>query len=172
MVLSLSTSRNKHRSPNIFCAGEPIGIGGLETALIEGEIAGYTPRRKISRARDRFSQNATPRADFAAATRENVCSARRTPQTSQLPIRIICRCEDVTRARLAQHHDWRSAKLQTRCGMGPCQGRVCGPAVEFIFGWKAESVRPPIFPARVSSLMILPEQMLPAEDLKGTQERA
>ena len=44
------------------------------------------------------------------------------------------------------------AKLQTRCGMGPCQSRVCGPAVEFLLGWKPDSVRPPLFPVSVNSL--------------------
>jgi hypothetical protein len=36
--------------------------------------------------------------------------------------------------------------------MGPCQGRVCGGAVEFLLGWKPDSVRPPVFPARIESL--------------------
>jgi D-hydroxyproline dehydrogenase subunit alpha len=66
---------------------------------------------------------------------------------------IVCRCEDVTFERLKAHASWRSAKLQTRCGMGPCQGRVCGAAVEFLFDWRVESVRPPILPVRVESLL-------------------
>ena len=28
---------------------------------------------------------------------------------------------------------------------------LTGPAVEFLFGWKTESTRPPVFPARVQS---------------------
>jgi hypothetical protein len=44
------------------------------------------------------------------------------------------------------------AKLQTRCGMGACQGRICGSAVEFLFGWNDRSVRPPIFPVRMENL--------------------
>jgi hypothetical protein len=47
---------------------------------------------------------------------------------------------------------WREAKLHTRCGMGPCQGRICGPATEYLFGWNAGHARPPVFPARVSTL--------------------
>jgi hypothetical protein len=66
---------------------------------------------------------------------------------------IVCRCEDVPFGRIKQHHSWRSAKLQTRCGMGPCQGRVCGAAVEFLLGWRADSVRPPIYPTRLDHLM-------------------
>ena len=69
------------------------------------------------------------------------------------PETIVCRCEDVTFERLRTHRSWRAAKLQTRCGMGPCQGRVCGGAVEFLFGWRAESVRPPVLPVRVESLI-------------------
>ena len=58
----------------------------------------------------------------------------------------------------ASTRTWRDAKLHTRCGMGPCQGRVCGAATEFLFGWDAAfahpNIRPPVFPARVSSLGI------------------
>jgi hypothetical protein len=48
--------------------------------------------------------------------------------------------------------NWREAKLHTRCGMGPCQGRICGGAADFLLGWREESVRPPVLPARVRSL--------------------
>jgi hypothetical protein len=68
------------------------------------------------------------------------------------PETLICRCEDVTRRELEKYGDWRSAKLQTRCGMGPCQGRICGAAVEKLFGWKNESIRPPVFPVRIETL--------------------
>ena len=49
--------------------------------------------------------------------------------------------------------NWRAAKLHTRCGMGACQGRICGAAAQFLFGWDNDSVRPPAFPVRVGSLM-------------------
>src|SRR5215467_379883 len=64
---------------------------------------------------------------------------------------LVCRCEDVSFSRLQPYTAWRAAKLQTRCGMGPCQGRVCGPATQFLFNWNTESVRPPIFPVLVES---------------------
>jgi hypothetical protein len=53
---------------------------------------------------------------------------------------------------LAQCHSWREAKLHTRCGMGPCQGRICAPASEFLFGWNAPVPRPPLFPVEVEAL--------------------
>ena len=66
---------------------------------------------------------------------------------------IVCRCEDVNYGHLAQHRSWRGAKLHTRCGMGPCQGRICGPATQFLLGWKADSVRPPLFPVALENLI-------------------
>jgi hypothetical protein len=66
---------------------------------------------------------------------------------------LVCRCEDVTLGRLKQFSGWRDAKLQSRCGMGPCQGRVCGAATKVLLGWSMESVRPPVLPARLESLI-------------------
>jgi hypothetical protein len=65
---------------------------------------------------------------------------------------LVCRCEDVTHAALKQCGSWREAKLQTRCGMGACQGRICGTAAEFLFGWERAGMRPPVFPAPVLAL--------------------
>src|SRR5437899_10579096 len=73
---------------------------------------------------------------------------------------LICRCEDVSYSRLREHTSWRAAKLHTRCGMGPCQGRICGPATQFLFKWNPDSVRPPVFPARVEHLAAQP-QLIP-----------
>ena len=65
---------------------------------------------------------------------------------------IVCRCEDVSLDRLREHASWTEAKLQTRCGMGACQGRVCGAAAEVLLGWQRSSVRPPIFPTSLGNL--------------------
>jgi D-hydroxyproline dehydrogenase subunit alpha len=134
----------------VYAAGEATGIGGLELSLVEGEIAGLAAAGKRDEGTPLFGARAKGREfarvlDRTFALRDDL---RDLPQADTL----VCRCEDVSFARLKTHDAWRSAKLQTRCGMGPCQGRVCGPAVEFLFGWKAESVRPPLFPARVESL--------------------
>jgi hypothetical protein len=76
-----------------------------------------------------------------------------------LPETIVCRCEDVPYSHLQQPTSWRAAKLLTRCGMGPCQGRVCGPATQFLFKWNSDSVRPPVFPARVATLAAVPSSL-------------
>ena len=64
----------------------------------------------------------------------------------------MCRCEDVALGRLRPEWTSRQAKLYTRAGMGPCQGRVCGSALEFLFGWSADTVRPPLFPVPLEAL--------------------
>ena len=62
------------------------------------------------------------------------------------PATLICRCEAVTRADCQPYREWRDAKLQTRCGMGACQGRLCGPITQRLFGWTPASIRPPLVP--------------------------
>jgi D-hydroxyproline dehydrogenase subunit alpha len=135
----------------VYSAGETTGIGGLELSLVEGEIAGLAAVGKYDDARQLFSVRAKHRR-FAELLNQTFALREELKQLPA-PETIVCRCEDVTFARLRTHSSWRSAKLQTRCGMGPCQGRVCGGAVEFLFGWRAESVRPPVLPVRVESLI-------------------
>ena len=137
--------------PKIYGAGELTGIGGLELSLVEGEIAGLAAIGKHDVARGLFSARDKHRR-FAKLLNQTFALRDELKQLAE-PETIVCRCEDVTFARLAEQHSWREAKLQTRCGMGPCQGRVCGGAVDFLFGWRPESTRPPILPVRVESLI-------------------
>jgi D-hydroxyproline dehydrogenase subunit alpha len=136
---------------NVFCAGEPTGIGGADCALTEGEIAGYTAGGQESKAEALFSQRAAWHQFRAALAKAFALR----PELKSLATddTIVCRCEDVTLGRMKQFGGWRDAKLQSRCGMGPCQGRVCGAAAKHILGWGMESVRPPVLPARVETLI-------------------
>ena len=119
--------------PEVFCAGEPTGVGGLELALVEGQIAGLAAGGHPESAKSLFGARKKLRGFTCALDR--AFAPRRELRNLSSPETIVCRCEDVTYSRLAQHRSWRDAKLQTRCGMGPCQGRVCGPATHFLFGW-------------------------------------
>ncbi|MNE87535.1 hypothetical protein D3C80_1847420 [compost metagenome] len=73
------------------------------------------------------------------------------------PDTLVCRCEDVAFAELSCRRDWTEAKLHSRCGMGACQGRVCGAASQFLFGWEPPAPRPPLSPARIETLLCLEE---------------
>ncbi len=136
---------------DILCAGEATGIGGLELSLIEGEITGFAASGDLSAAtRMRRQRN---RAKRFARHLDRAFALRPQIKTLSDPDTIVCRCEDVTAARIEEASSWREAKLHTRCGMGPCQGRICGPAVSIMFGWQTSSIRPPVFPARIGSLL-------------------
>jgi D-hydroxyproline dehydrogenase subunit alpha len=135
---------------NVHCAGEPTGIGGLEMALVEGQIAGYAAARNERAAQKLFGK----RALYARFAQELDVAFRLRSELKSIaePHTLLCRCEDVPYDRVRRFDSWRAAKLHTRCGMGPCQGRVCGPAAEFLLGWKVDSVRPPVFPVPCASL--------------------
>ncbi len=136
--------------PRVYCAGEATGIGGVNLALVEGEIAGYAAAGREEKSRGLFRSREANRR-FATAL-ENAFALR--PELRALPQgdTVLCRCEDVAWGAVRSRPNWRDAKLQTRCGMGPCQGRICGGAVDFLLGWKSESVRPPVVPVRTGNL--------------------
>jgi D-hydroxyproline dehydrogenase subunit alpha len=146
----------------VYCAGEPTGIGGVDLSLLEGQIAGLAAVGRAVQAEQLARQREGRRLGFVRALAE---AFTLDPQLRQLAAEetIVCRCEDVRYGSLRHRVSWRDAKLQTRCGMGPCQGRICGAAAEFLFGWGADSVRPPVFPALVSSLANLPGSPADAE---------
>lgn len=136
--------------PGVWCAGEGTGVAGVDAALIEGEVAGLSAaglRERADRlmlARDRGVAFAR-RLEGAFALRPEV-RALATDNT------VVCRCEDVRRNALSGEWSARQAKLYTRIGMGPCQGRVCGPAAEVMFGWNLESDRIPVSVASIDTL--------------------
>ncbi len=135
---------------NVYCAGEPTGIGGVELSQLDGQIAALAACGRNDETR-RLAMHRQRKLGFVRGLAA-VC--RLDPALRDLATQetIVCRCEDVGMGTLRARANWRDAKLHTRCGMGPCQGRICGPATEFLFGWPANSVRPPMFPALVASL--------------------
>ena len=137
-------------TPRIFAAGELTGITGVEGAIVEGQIAGLAatgqePQAlKLRNRRDRWRHFGDqlehafrPRAELAQLADDTT---------------IVCRCEDVTFGDLKKRADSREARLQCRCGMGHCQGRVCGDINRFLFGWEAGTVRTPLTPARFTTM--------------------
>jgi NADPH-dependent 2,4-dienoyl-CoA reductase/sulfur reductase-like enzyme len=141
---------------DVFAAGELTGIAGLDSALVTGTIAGLAAARKtddlkpLLRRREKL-RGFAERLDAAFALRPELLKLAQ-PET------IICRCEDVPHASLTAFDNWNEAKRQTRCGMGPCQGRVCGPATQALFGWHIGSVRPPLFPVPLSAMGAQPQR--------------
>jgi NADPH-dependent 2,4-dienoyl-CoA reductase/sulfur reductase-like enzyme len=143
--------------PGVYCAGEPTGVGGLELALATGEVAGLAAATAPATAQ--HSRGLRPLRRRRAAARGHLAALDRAfqprPALRQLaaPGTIVCRCEDVPLQRLDPAWGPRQSKLYTRAGMGPCQGRVCGPALALLRGWQElDSVRAPLAPAALSTL--------------------
>jgi len=136
---------------DLYTAGETTGIGGVEAALAEGQIAGLA----AAGARDKTQWLRKERNGTMRFTRLLDRTYALNPELRKLvsPETIVCRCEDVTLEEVGDHASWRAAKLQSRVGMGSCQGRICGSACEFLFGWGMDSVRPPIQPMPIGDLI-------------------
>jgi NADPH-dependent 2,4-dienoyl-CoA reductase/sulfur reductase-like enzyme len=137
--------------PDIYAAGECTGFGGSERALVEGAIAGHVAVGDRPAAQALLSRRARWHG-FAAALNKAFALDPALKSLASADT-LVCRCEDVTFAALVGHGNWREAKLASRCGMGACQGRVCGAATEYLFGWQPSAPRPPFSPARIETLL-------------------
>jgi NADPH-dependent 2,4-dienoyl-CoA reductase/sulfur reductase-like enzyme len=140
----------------VLAAGECTGIGGAELAAVEGELAGLSASGSAASRAVLHAQRARwrrfgRRVEAAFALRDAALVA---PADATL----LCRCEDVSLGEVRAYPDWRDAKLHTRCGMGACQGRICGAAASLYFGWQAAAPRPPFSPARIGTLMAASEE--------------
>lgn len=136
---------------HVFAAGECCGIGGMQTACIEGATAGHAAAGDEAAARALCARRDHARR-FSLALAQAFAPAKRT-RTLADDSTVICRCEDVTLGELRDFADARSAKLATRCGMGACQGRICGAALAELKGWSWHGhPRQPLFPVRLATL--------------------
>jgi NADPH-dependent 2,4-dienoyl-CoA reductase/sulfur reductase-like enzyme len=111
-------------------AAEPLGrLAALDAACRLGRINTARRDREAQSERAELARHAQVRPLLDRLFRP--VSERLVPTDDAT---ILCRCEDVTvgevRAAVAEGAtDPNRVKLLTRCGMGPCQGRMCGPTV-------------------------------------------
>lgn len=146
--------RQETSRASVYCVGESTGIGGVDLAVVEGEIAGLHAARRDADARRLYGRRARLRATADAMKR--AFAPRSELRALATPDTILCRCEDVRLGAISPSWTVRQTKLYTRAGMGPCQGRVCGAALDFLFGWPADTVRVPSQPALLSTILAKP----------------
>lgn len=139
----------------VFAAGEITGIGGAVTAAAEGAVAGCVaaggePPPELIRARDRaltFAERLATAHPIGAAWRSWLREDT-----------VVCRCEETTYGELTRAAEDavrpgpHALKLGTRAGLGPCQGRICGPAVSELCGGTERHHRPIVQPIRLGEL--------------------
>jgi pyruvate/2-oxoglutarate dehydrogenase complex dihydrolipoamide dehydrogenase (E3) component len=149
--------------PRVYAAGEPTGNTGMEAAVVEGRIAGLAAGKWGSGEAGKLR---TERAVHRAFAERAAAAFRLRPELRDRvePGTIVCRCEDVPMSAIDAGWSARQAKLVTRAGMGSCQGRVCGPALEYLGGTARETVRMPVVPTAVG---VLAELSSPLNESQG-----
>ncbi len=156
--------------PGIFIAGDGGGIGGALAAALQGRLAGLEAAQQLGRidAAERDRRAAPARAELATqlAVRPFLDALYRPKLRVPADDVIVCRCEEVTAGQLRSFVSLgctgpNQAKSFGRCGMGPCQGRLCGLTVtEVIAEARGVSpaevgyyrIRPPIKPITLGEL--------------------
>jgi NADPH-dependent 2,4-dienoyl-CoA reductase/sulfur reductase-like enzyme len=137
--------------PGVHAAGEATGIGGVDKALAEGAVAGLAAAGREGPALRLAGAAASARSWGRAL--EAAFAPRAELRFLARPDTPLCRCENVTVGAACEFARGRDARLHARCGMGPCQGRTCGPAAEFLFGWEPGGPRQPLVPIPIHDLV-------------------
>lgn len=126
--------------PGLFVAGDAGGIIGADASIHDGTIAALAVLHDLGRmtAQERDRQGNDSRGSLRAhlTARPFIDHLYRPRDAILAPPdeTVICRCEMVKagalRATVARGVlGPAQAKAFLRCGMGPCQGRLCGPTV-------------------------------------------
>lgn len=135
--------------PGVWAAGEGLGIAGAEAARMDGEAAGLAAS---GRTRNWTAESAH---NVAWRRRQLLASLfalhpKRIPQPE--PDTLVCLCENVAWKEAVKAAGSAEAKLCSRVGMGLCQGRICGAALQARLGWTPGPPQAPLFPASAPSL--------------------
>lgn len=172
-------------NPAVWVAGDGAGIAGVEIAGHRGRLAGLDVARVLGGldAAEFERRAAAPLRAIRRRTAARVLIDRLYPP---LPVTghaggdraaetVVCRCEDVTLRRIHEAIDDGATgpnrvKTFTRCGMGPCQGRMCGNPLTRIIAARTRAdpaeigalrIRPPLKPTLISDYLGLPSDPEP-----------
>jgi NADPH-dependent 2,4-dienoyl-CoA reductase/sulfur reductase-like enzyme len=163
----------KTNLPDVYAVGDCAGVAGSLVAIDEGRIAGLAAARSI----DRLPETDTQKRMRPCRKRLTALNRFRTVLDSiSLPRpglhelsrddTIICRCRDIPLKEIkkALHEgatDLNEIKRRIGIGMGPCQGRMCGPGLLEIAAREKKELptcfgflnpRPPLKPVPLTAL--------------------
>jgi len=158
----------------IAIAGDGAGIAGAQAARWRGALAGIAASRALGGSVE-GSEESTARRELARSLRGRgfLDALYRPARTFRQPSgdTLVCRCEEVTARDIVETVALgcpgpNQMKTFLRCGMGPCQGRLCGLTVTELI---AESrgvtpqdvgyyrLRPPVKPITLGEMAALPQ---------------
>jgi len=158
----------------IAIAGDGAGIAGAEAAEWRGRLAAIAAARALGRgfpdpgethARDELARCLRGRPFLDALYRPARIFRQPSGDT------VVCRCEETTASQIIDAIALgcpgpNQMKIFLRCGMGPCQGRLCGLTVTELIaehrGLPPQEVgyyrlRPPVKPITVGEVASLPK---------------
>jgi bacterioferritin-associated ferredoxin len=157
----------------IAVAGDGGGIVGAEASAAMGALAGLEAAHRLGRLsegeRDRRARPLRAALARHRRIRPFLDALYRPPAAFRRPPdddTIVCRCEEVTAGEIRRMAALgctgpNQTKAFTRCGMGPCQGRLCGLTVAELIAEArglpvaevgAYRIRPPIKPVTLGEL--------------------
>ncbi|KAB0265940.1 NAD(P)/FAD-dependent oxidoreductase [Microvirga brassicacearum] len=126
---------------SLYLAGDSVVIGGADAAEASGELAARAVLSDLGIVHARSVARGLRRRVFRlrrfqrALARAFVWPANRVKDLSDDV--ALCRCENVSVGEIRRAMDQALGPIEvnrvkaiTRCGMGRCQGRVCGPALQ------------------------------------------
>ena len=161
-------------APGVLIAGDGAGIAGAQAAAWRGVLAAEAVVQSMRPGKR------PPTAKLALTAIEQFSRGRRFLDALYRPASafrrpsgdtIVCRCEEVTAREIQESIALgcpgpNQMKAFLRCGMGPCQGRMCGLTVTELIA-KARGIppqevgyyriRPPVKPITVGELAALPK---------------
>ena len=159
----------------VYVAGDGAGIAGAAAAARRGERAAWHAAFTLGAVRETAYRARADGIDTALRSETAIrpfldALYRPPPETLRPPDDVIvCRCEEVTAGAIrGLARDGcvgpNQMKAFTRCGMGPCQGRYCGPLVTALLAEVharpeaeigAYRIRPPLKPVSLGELASL-----------------
>jgi NADPH-dependent 2,4-dienoyl-CoA reductase/sulfur reductase-like enzyme len=159
--------------PHVYAAGDCAGVAGSFVAIEEGRIAGLAVAQALGRlSGDEVRRRMEPcRERLAGLTRlRKALDEMSVPRPGLYALAtddtILCRCEEITLGEIKASlvggvTDMNEVKRATRLGMGSCQGRMCGPALQEIIARECGvspadirplNPRPPIKPVPITAM--------------------
>jgi bacterioferritin-associated ferredoxin len=162
--------RDCHSSiEGIAIAGDGAGIAGAKAAEFRGTLAALAALRALgARTNDDEARQARRDLDRALRGRAFIDALHAPAKAFSVPSgdTIVCRCEEITARQITETVALgcpgpNQMKSFLRCGMGPCQGRLCGLTVtELIADARRVTpqevgyyrLRPPVKPITVGEL--------------------
>lgn len=161
----------------ILIAGDGAGIAGAEAAFERGRLAAIAVVKALApAAAGALPAEAEVQAALARVTRGRAFLDRVFQPQKEFRVpadddTIVCRCEEVTAGQIRQSiavgaTGPNQLKAYRRCGMGPCQGRLCGLTVTELMaeerGKTPEEIgyyrlRAPVKPVSLAEIASIPQ---------------